>query len=106
MIVYYDDTCGVCSKLISFLKKRNASLTYIGLSKATLPKRFKKIDSLILQKKKYYYVYSDAAIRSISEIGGVYKVFLIFLAVPRNIRDWVYKKIAKKRHVLGFRSNE
>ena len=97
MILYYDDTCGFCSRSISFLQKRNAPLTYIGLSKANLPKRLTHIDSLILQKNGFYYVYADAAIRSIASIGSVYKLIVLFFIVPRFIRDWAYKLIAKRR---------
>ena len=99
-ILYFDDTCRFCNKSIDFLKTRNAKLTYKGISKSRLPKKMHQIDSLILQKKEEYFIYSDAAIRGIASIGGVYKSILIALIIPRIIRDTVYKKIAKKRHCL------
>lgn len=105
MILYYDDTCRFCSKSITFLKKRNARMRYIGLSKAVIPSRLKNIDSIILENDGLYYVYADAAIRAVCTIGGIYKIVFLSFLIPRFIRDWVYKQIAKKRYCLATDEN-
>lgn len=104
-IVYFDGVCSVCNGFIDFLITRddNHSLQYATLQGETAQKNlstdlYKDIDSLIFQTSKKIYTQSNAALMSISSLGGFWKFALWLRLIPKFIRDTIYKTIAKNRY--------
>ena len=55
-------------------------------------------DSLVLIKNGKAFTYSDAGLRIAKGMGGIWQLAYVFMIVPKRIRDWVYKLVAKHRY--------
>ena len=96
-ILYYDGLCVLCNKSIRFIINRDRKNQFkIGLLDAF--KSEDKLDSVILVHKGIKYNYSNAIIKSLILIGGVYKLAVILYIFPKSFRDFIYKIIAKNRY--------
>jgi len=112
LIILYDGVCGLCNRLNQFLLKRDrhdrfrfASLqSELGRSilqrHGTDPdlldtfyviENYDSSDERLLSR-------SDAALRVVRELGGVWKIFGIGTLLPRFIRDPLYNLIARNRY--------
>ncbi|MBX3324120.1 MAG: DUF393 domain-containing protein [Phycisphaeraceae bacterium] len=47
------------------------------------------------------YVRSDAALRIAGRMRAPWRWLALWRVVPRPMRDWVYRKVARNRHRLG-----
>ena len=96
-ILYYDGLCVLCNKSIRFIISRDRKNQFkIGLLDAF--KSEDKHDSVVLVHKGIKYNYSNAIIKSLILIGGVYKLAVILYIFPKSFRDFIYKIIAKNRY--------
>tara|TARA_Y100001954_G_scaffold152016_1_gene161476 strand:- start:441 stop:830 length:390 start_codon:yes stop_codon:yes gene_type:complete len=96
-ILYYDGLCVLCNKSIRFIINRDRKNQFkIGLLDAF--KSEDKLDSVVLVHKGIKYNYSNAIIKSLILIGGVYKLAVILYIFPKSFRDFIYKIIAKNRY--------
>lgn len=59
--------------------------------------QFKKVDSVVFYNKKIY-VKSEAIINIICELGGLYKLVLLFKILPIKILNVLYDYIASNRN--------
>lgn len=105
-IVFFDDDCILCNKTVQWLaaKDKTQSLMFTGLNSQFtsnfLP--LKKIreqnyDSIILYSNSQTFLHSTAVLKTFRLLGFPYKMMGLLLLVPKFIRDFVYKKIAKNR---------
>jgi len=113
-IVFYDGVCGLCARSVRFIRRRDKKgiFTYIPLQsdEALLPWEPGNLpapdpDTVIYKQNGRFYYRSEAAIRIMMKLGGVYQLSAIFLIVPQRIRDYFYNLIAKKRH-KWFKTDE
>ena len=96
-ILYYDGLCVLCNKSIRFIINRDRKNQFkIGFLHEL--KNQDKQDSVVLVHKGIKYNYSNAVIKSLMLIGGIYKLAALFLIFPKSLRDFVYKIIAKNRY--------
>ena len=86
-ILYYDGLCVLCNKSIRFIINRDRKNQFkIGLLDAF--KSEDKHDSVVLVHKGIKYNYSNAIIKSLILIGGVYKLAVILYIFPKSFRDF------------------
>jgi predicted DCC family thiol-disulfide oxidoreductase YuxK len=113
-IVFYDGYCILCSRLIRFLMKKDKRdlFSFTTLDKIkdyewimTLSGNLKLPDSIVYLRNSKMYVYSDAAIQVLIDLGGAWKLVGIFYIIPKGIRDFVYKLIARYRYRIFGKSN-
>jgi len=105
-ILFYDGVCNLCNDSVQFIIKndhkdlfRFAPLQFLGTDfiREIIPD--KNIpDSVILLYQHQYYSFSDAVLKSLGLLGGIYKTGLLFYVIPKSLRDWVYRKIAANRY--------
>ena len=96
-ILYYDGLCVLCNKSIRFIINRDRKNQFkIGFLDEL--KNQDKQDSVVLVHKGIKYNYSNAVIKSLMLIGGIYKLAALLLIFPKSLRDFVYKIIAKNRY--------
>ncbi len=96
-IIYYDGLCVLCNKSIRFIINRDQKNKFkIGLLDAF--KNGEKHDSVVLVHKGIKYNYSNAVIKSLILLGGIYKLAALLFIFPKSLRDFVYKIIAKNRY--------
>jgi predicted DCC family thiol-disulfide oxidoreductase YuxK len=113
-ILLFDGVCNLCNGMVSFIITRDKKgkfkfsslqseagrswLERVGLSE-------NEFDSFVLIKNENYYLKSTAALKTLRELGGIWKIFYVFIWVPRPLRDFLYDIIAKSRYkVFGKRN--
>ncbi len=103
-ILYYDGVCVLCNKSIRFIINRDRKNQFkIGLLDAF--KNEDKQDSVVLVHKGIKYNYSNAVIKSLILIGGIYKLAALLFIFPKSLRDIVYKMFASNRYKWFGRHN-
>ena len=103
-ILYYDGLCVLCNKSMRFIINRDRKNQFkIGFLDEL--KNQDKQDSVVLVHKGIKYNYSNAVIKSLMLIGGIYKLAALLLIFPKSLRDFVYKIIAKNRYKWFGRHN-
>ena len=104
LYVYYDSHCGFCQSCVHFLQRRDGTQNLLfhplnsSHAKKHIPVHIQKVDSLIVSQNGIYYMYSNAVLKSIIGLGGLYKLFVIGFVIPKFLRDFLYKQIAKRRN--------
>ena len=108
-ILLFDGFCKLCSRLVNFVIKRGkkAKFLFVSLQSAngqSLLKRFglptDDFDSVVFIQRDKYYLKSSAILHVLKELGGIWKIFFIFIIIPNFIRDLMYKIIAKTRYQI------
>ena len=96
-ILYYDGLCVLCNKSMRFIINRDRK-NQIKIGFLDELKNQDKQDSVVLVHKGIKYNYSNAVIKSLLLIGGIYKLAALLFIFPKSLRDFVYKIIAKNRY--------
>lgn len=112
-IVLFDGVCNFCDGSVNFLiaRDRDDKFRFATLQSPAgqaLKVRFNigdEIDSVILIENDKAYTHSEAAIRMLKALGGVWSVFGVFAIVPAVLRDPFYKLFAKHRYKLFGRKD-
>jgi predicted DCC family thiol-disulfide oxidoreductase YuxK len=113
-VVLFDGTCAFCERSVIFVARRDprgrfcfapsqspqaeALLARHGVSRASAR-------SIILVQDGRVYLRSDAALRIAAGLTFPWSGLRVLLAVPRPIRDAVYRGVAAVRHRLAGSSN-
>lgn len=105
-IILFDGVCNLCNGLVKFMFKydKKAVFSFASLQSETAEILLKKAgltevpDSVIVIKEGKALVKSEAALSIIQELGGLFKLLLIFRLFPRSIRDRLYDEVAKRRY--------
>jgi len=104
-ILFFDGVCTLCNSFVDTLMRldKNKKLRYASLQGNTAKKLLPKdmttnINSLVLIHQGELKTRSSASLTTFKVLGGVYSLAYIFILVPKFIRDWVYKLIAKNRY--------
>jgi len=111
-LVLYDGVCGLCNRLVKFLLRRDLAdcfrfaplqsefsrtvLERHGLNSGDL-ETVVVIDNFGTSGEQAF-TRSDAAIASVSRLGGMWKAASVARFVPRVLREPVYKLIARLRY--------
>ena len=105
-ILLYDGHCLMCSSLVQWVMKRDKKKSiYFGalqdekvlplLKKA--PPYMQEADSVLLYYEGRFYYRSAAILNLYRLLGFPFSLMAVFFIVPRFIRDFFYKIIAKYR---------
>jgi predicted DCC family thiol-disulfide oxidoreductase YuxK len=107
-IVLYDGDCHICNASIQFILRheRNNKLKFASLS--AIPSSISdnglstigKSDAIHFVYNKEVYIESDAVVRIASYLKPPYSWLGIIRFIPRSIRNYVYRFIARNRHKL------
>src|SRR5215510_8597946 len=108
-IILFDGTCAFCERSIRFIAARDDGSFKFGASQnpagqallARLGTTREAARSLILIEDGELYLRSDAALRIAGRLRAPWRYARVLLAVPRPIRDAVYRLIASVRHRLA-----
>lgn len=109
-LILYDGVCGLCDHTIQTVLAidRDKRMTFAALQGETAAAirarhpRLEGEDSIVLVlgtgADERVHVKADAALGILGEIGGLWRLALIFKLVPRGIRDGVYAWVARNRY--------
>ena len=102
-ILYFDGICILCNKSIKFIIDRDRKNQFkIGFLNSLKSQEY---DSIVLVHKGIKHHYSNAVIKSLIIIGGIYKLAIILFIFPKSLRDFVYKIISKNRYKWFGKNN-
>ena len=110
-LVLYDGVCGLCNRLVRFLlaiDRRNV-LCFAPLQGPTaarlaerhaLPAELRSVVYVrnFGLKHERTYLRSDAILRALGDVGGLWALCAIFRLVPRFLSDAVYDVVARHRY--------
>ena len=104
-VVFFDGECGLCNRSVQWLLKRDRGrvLRFAPLQGEVASRRIEALPSdphdwsIVLWSDDGVYHESDAALRAVAAVGGVWKLAGWLLLVPRVIRNGVYRFVARNR---------
>jgi predicted DCC family thiol-disulfide oxidoreductase YuxK len=114
-VLLYDGTCGLCAGSVQFVLRHdpNGSLHFAalqsGFGQAVLARHaeLRGVDSMLWVDPGYpagsterVHVLSDAVLRACEYLGGWWGLLRVGRAVPRVLRDSLYRTVARHRHKL------
>lgn len=107
-LVLFDGVCNLCDNAVQFIikydkKNRFKFASLQGTTAKSIVKTFKinttKTDSILLYTpENKLYTKSTAALKIAAKLKFPINLMVIFLIVPKFIRDYVYDYIAKNRY--------
>jgi len=109
MVILFDGVCNLCNGFVKFIIKRDKKgiFKFAALQSAYgkgLIEHFKiagnGLDTVLLYDGKQVFTRSDASIKILCLLGGIWSASLVFVALPRFMRNGIYNFIAKKRYKL------
>ena len=113
-LILFDPYCNLCVAVVKYILKHDSQKLYtFGSLYSKQGKEMKK--SLSWKKQKNTIIYfegdevytqSDAAIQIISKLKGINRGILVFNILPKGLRDWGYKMIAKYRYTVFGKRKE
>lgn len=122
-IVLFDGVCNFCNGAVNFIIRHDRDKKFkfaalqsdVGmdlLAKFNIPS---DVDSIVLVENHAPFIHSSsgvsvavgsaflhstAALKIARTLGGLGKLFYVFIVLPESIRDWFYKLFAKYRYRL------
>ena len=112
-ILLFDGVCNLCNRIVQFTIKRDPKgrFKFASLQSESGKALLKKFglpaddfDSFVFINGNNYFLKSTAGLQVLKELGGVWKLFYVFIIVPRAWRDFIYDHIAKRRYrIFGKR---
>jgi predicted DCC family thiol-disulfide oxidoreductase YuxK len=105
-IILFDGICNFCNASVQFIIKRDpqAQFRFASLQSEAGKKLLTKykipqdMNSLIFIDGEKYYTKSSAALTVCKHLKGFWKLFYVFILVPRLLRDRFYDFIARNRY--------
>jgi predicted DCC family thiol-disulfide oxidoreductase YuxK len=111
-IILYDGVCGLCNGLNRFLLKRDkhdrfrfaslqsefaaSLLKQHGINAVDLDTVYVVVDHG--QASERLLARSDAILHVLRQLGGIWNVFRLGIAVPKSLRDALYNVVARNRY--------
>jgi len=110
-LVLYDGVCGLCNRLVRFLLRvdRRAVLCFAPLQGPTAARLNERhgfgldVETMVYVrdfglKHERVYLRSDAVLRVLGDVGGVWWLVSLLRVVPRLLRDPLYGWVARHRY--------
>lgn len=107
MVILFDGVCNLCNSFVQFVIKRDKKglFQFAPLQSAygsVFLKHFNLTEkgpgTVLLYDSKNVISRSDATIRILSSLGGIWKAAIIFNIIPGFIRNSMYNFMAKRRY--------
>ena len=112
-ILLFDGVCNLCNSIIQFTIKRDpkGKFKFASLQSESGQALLKKFglptddfDSFVFINGDKHFLKSSAGLHVLKELGGVWKLFYVFIIFPRPLRDFIYNMIEKTRYrIFGKR---
>jgi len=106
-IILFDGVCNLCNSSVHFIIKKDKKKQFLFTSLQSDAARDillqfqlknSELDSILLIKNGQVYQKSDAILKIVKHLNGIWKMSYGFIILPKFIRDYVYIIIAKNRY--------
>jgi len=102
-VVFFDGVCNLCNAFVDFVIRRNSVFRFSSLQGKTasqsLPAALvRDLPSVVLVSHGIVYIESTAALKVLSQLGGLWPLMAVFYLVPKMLRDSIYRWIGRHRY--------
>ena len=106
-IILFDGVCNLCNNSVQFIIKRDKKKRFLFTSLQSDAARDillqfqlknSEMDSIIFIENGKIYQKSNAILKIVKHLNGIWKISYGFIIIPKFIRDYVYIIIAKNRY--------
>jgi predicted DCC family thiol-disulfide oxidoreductase YuxK len=108
-ILLFDGVCNLCNSIVQFTikKDRKGKFKFASLQSDAGQALLRKFglptddfDSLVFINGNKYFLKSPAVLQVLKVLGGIWKLFYVFIIFPGPMRDFIYNIIAKTRYKI------
>lgn len=104
-VLIYDGECNLCSSFIRFViwSNKNPHLFITDFNSNWTKENIRvdpNVDTMIFISNDEKYIYSDSIIHLLTTANKLFYPLVLGKLVPRNVRDAVYRIIARNRRKL------
>ncbi len=108
-IILFDGVCNLCAWSVQFIIKRDPQGRFRFASmQSPLGQRLLEncclgsqvTDTFVFIQGHSHFTKSDAILKVARNLSGIWPLFGLFSLIPRPIRDWAYRIIAKNRYAF------
>ena len=108
-ILLFDGNCNLCNSTVKFIKKhdRQKQFSFVPLQSLQGETLLKTIglpvgalDTVVYIRNEKYFLRSTAGLYIFKDIGGIWTLLFVLIIIPKSVRDFFYKLIAKTRYAL------
>lgn len=112
-VILFDGDCNFCNYWVKYVIERDKKdlFRFTSLQSETGKELLKQYDlkddleTVVLIKNNTAKTKSSAALYIFNGIGGVHQLVIIFIVVPKFIRDWFYGIVARyRKHLMKNQS--
>ena len=106
-VLLYDGLCCLCNRTVHFLLRidHRSVLHFAALQSNTAKSLLEQVDhslplpdGVVLIHNGKIYTESDAALKSLQLIGGIWKLLAMLRFIPNFIRKPIYRIVARNRY--------
>ena len=106
-IILFDGVCNLCNSSVQFIIKRDKKKQFLFTSLQSDAARDillqfqlknSEMHSILLIENEKIYQKSDAILKIVKHLNGIWKMSYGFIIIPKFIRDYIYMIIAKNRY--------
>jgi len=105
--ILFDGVCNLCNRTVRFVLARDPRERFVFaplqsekgrelLSRVGFPAGGRP--SIVLVEQGRFYVKSEAVLRILARLSGLWPILALLRVVPRGLRDTLYEWIAKNRY--------
>jgi len=109
MVILFDGVCNLCNGFVKFVLKRDkngifqfASLQSVYSKELLAYFNHPNIEpeTIVVYNGEKIITESDAVLAIVGSLYGIWKGTLVFKLIPRLIRNWLYRLVARNRYKL------
>jgi predicted DCC family thiol-disulfide oxidoreductase YuxK len=111
-VIVFDGECNLCSTVARFIQRHTGHKIFrfaaihskagaALLQTSGIP--FERVETIVLIQNGQAYTRSEAVLRILSQMGGVWRLLVILRIVPKPVLDSLYSFVAHNRHRLWGR---
>jgi len=114
-IILFDGICNFCSSIVQFaiLRDPKGVFKFASLQSSigqNLLENFglssDDYDTFVLIENDEYFLRSSATLRLFKRLNGLWPLLYILIVIPRPLRDYVYKIVARNRYSWFGKTDE
>src|SRR6516165_7344792 len=107
-VLVYDGDCGFCNGSVQFVLAHEKQHELVFVTRASemgmaIRRHFglEAVESMLWVENGAVKIESESALRVAAYVGGWCRVALLAYALPRALRNWGYRLIARNRQLLS-----
>ncbi len=107
VVLFFDGVCGLCNGVVDFVMRFDSkqiirfSPLQSDYAKSKLPASLTEdLSTLVVLKNDQIYTQSEAVFLIAQQLGGVFRLLLIFKILPASLNNQIYSWISRSRYQI------